>query len=67
MHEFSFKDNELYCEGVKVADVAKKVDTPFYLYSYGTLIDHYKKLKTAFRAVNPLISFLSTLQNSVIK
>ncbi|MCX5677881.1 MAG: diaminopimelate decarboxylase [Candidatus Omnitrophica bacterium] len=57
MHEFSFKDNEFYCEDIKVADIASKVDTPFYLYSYKTLIDHYKKLKTAFKPINPLISF----------
>ena len=57
MHEFSFKDNELYCEGIKVGDIAKKVQTPFYLYSYKTLVDHYKKLRSAFRPVRPLICF----------
>ena len=44
MHEFTFKNNELYCEGIKVSDVAKKVSTPFYLYSYKTLMDHYRKV-----------------------
>ncbi|MFH1190161.1 MAG: diaminopimelate decarboxylase [Candidatus Omnitrophota bacterium] len=57
MHEFSFRDNELYCEDIKVADIAAKVGTPFYLYSYATLIDHYEKLKAAFRPINPLIAF----------
>ncbi len=57
MHEFGFKDNELYCEGIKITDIAKTVDTPFYLYSYKTLVDHYKKLKTAFKPINPLIAF----------
>lgn len=57
MHEFTFKDNELYCENVKVSDVAKKVATPFYLYSYKTLIDHYRKLKAAFSPIRPLICF----------
>jgi len=57
MHEFKFKNNELYCENVKVRDIAKKVKTPFYLYSYKTLIDHYRKLKTAFRSIRPLICF----------
>ncbi len=57
MHEFTFKDNELYCEGIPVADIAKSVPTPFYLYSYKTLIDHYRKLKTAFGPVRPLICF----------
>ena len=57
MHEFSFKDNEFYCEDIKVADIASKVDTPFYLYSYKTLMDHYRKLKTAFKPINPIIAF----------
>jgi len=57
MHEFKFIDNELYCEKIKVSDIARKVPTPFYLYSYKTLIDHYRKLKDAFRPINPLICF----------
>jgi diaminopimelate decarboxylase len=57
MHEFNFKDNELYCENIKVADIAKSVATPFYLYSYKTLIDHYRKIKTAFRPIDPLVCF----------
>lgn len=65
MHEFTFKDNELYCEDVRVAQIAKKVPTPFYLYSYKTLIDHYRKLKTAFSSIRPLICF-SVKSNSNI-
>ncbi|MBU0605861.1 MAG: diaminopimelate decarboxylase [Candidatus Omnitrophica bacterium] len=57
MHEFSFRNNEFYCEDIKIADIAARVGTPFYLYSYKTLIDHYKKLKTAFQPIKPLISF----------
>jgi len=57
MHEFTFKDNELYCENVRVCDIARNVPTPFYLYSYKTLVDHYRKLKDAFSPVKPLICF----------
>ena len=57
MHEFTFKDNELYCENIKVSDIAKSVSTPFYLYSYKTLIDHYRKIKAAFSAIDPLVCF----------
>jgi diaminopimelate decarboxylase len=46
MHDFKFKKNELYCENVKVADVAKAVGTPFYLYSHNTLVDHLTKIQT---------------------
>ena len=65
MHEFTFKNNELYCENIKVSDVARKVVTPFYLYSYKTLIDHFRKLKTAFDPIKPLICF-SVKSNSNI-
>ena len=57
MHEFTFKNNELYCENVRVADIAKRVQTPFYLYSYKTLVDHYRKIEAAFRKIRPLICF----------
>ncbi len=57
MHDFKFKNNELYCESVKVSAVAKKVGTPFYLYSHATLVDHFKKIENAFASTNPLICF----------
>lgn len=57
MHEFKYRGNELYCEDVGIAGIAEKVGTPFYLYSYKTILDHYRKLKEAFGALNPLICF----------
>lgn len=57
MHQFRYKNNDLYCDSLKVEDIARKIPTPFYLYSYSTLIDHYDKLKTAFKKVKPLICF----------
>ena len=57
MHDFHFKNNELYCEDIKVADIARSVGTPFYLYSYKTLTDHFYKIQSAFAAVDPLICF----------
>lgn len=65
MHEFKFKNNELCCEGARVKDIAKSVPTPFYLYSHKTLIDHYKKIKSAFGPVRPLVCF-SVKSNSNI-
>jgi len=57
MREFKYIDNQLYCEAVKVEDLAKKFGTPLYAYSYHTLIDHFVKLKNAFRSINPLICY----------
>lgn len=57
MHDFRYKGNHLYCESVKIEDIAKNVPTPFYLYSYNTIIGHYRKIADAFRLVNPLICY----------
>jgi diaminopimelate decarboxylase len=57
MHDFRYKNNKLYCENIKVEDLAKKFGTPLYAYSYHTLIDHYLKLKSAFSPINPLICY----------
>lgn len=57
MHDFKYKNNELYCEAVKISDIARKVSTPFYLYSYNTLLGHFHKLEKAFRALNPIICY----------
>jgi diaminopimelate decarboxylase len=57
MDYFDYKENELYCEDIKVLDIAKKVETPFYLYSYKTMKEHFEKLKNAFAEINPLICF----------
>ena len=57
MHEFKYKGKYLYCEDLKVQDLAERFGTPLYIYSYHTLIDHFMKLKTAFRQINPLICY----------
>ena len=57
MHDFKYINNNLYCERVKVGDLAAKFGTPLYVYSYHTLIAHYLKLKEAFHKISPLICY----------
>lgn len=57
MHEFKYINNHLYCEKVKVADLAEKFGTPLYVYSYHTLIGHFIKLEKAFAEIKPLICY----------
>jgi diaminopimelate decarboxylase len=57
MHEFRYKNNNLYCEGARVEGLAKRFGTPLYLYSYNTLISHFLKLKSAFSSIRPLICY----------
>jgi diaminopimelate decarboxylase len=57
MHEFKYVGNYLYCEKVRVQDLARRFGTPLYVYSYHTLIGHFLKLQSAFAPVNPLICY----------
>lgn len=57
MHDFHYQDKELWCEDVPVAKIAKKVGTPFYLYSHRTLQNHFRVFDTAFSKVPHLTCF----------
>jgi len=57
MHEFKINNHQLYCEGVRVQNLAEKFGTPLYVYSYNTFIGHFLKLKKAFAPVKPLICY----------
>jgi len=57
MHEFKYKGSYLYCEDIRVRDLANRFGTPLYIYSYHTLIGHFVKLKIAFLEVEPLICY----------
>ncbi len=69
MHDFHVKNGELCCENIKVSTIAKSVGTPFYLYSYKTLTDHFLKIQRAFAPLNPIICFAmkSNGNSAVIK
>jgi diaminopimelate decarboxylase len=57
VHYFWYNKNKLYCEDVSVAEVAKKVGTPFYLYSQSTLERHFKVFDLAFGALPHLTCY----------
>jgi diaminopimelate decarboxylase len=57
MHHFQYRNNELYCEDVPVSRIAKDLGTPFYLYSYATLRQHFRAFDDAFSDVPHLTCF----------
>ena len=57
MHSFRYRDGHLYCEDVDLARVAEELGTPIYVYSAGTILDHYARLDTAFQSVDHLICY----------
>jgi len=57
MDDFRSKGGELYCEDTSVEAIADAVGTPAYVYSKHTLVDHFRRLRDAFSAVDPLIRY----------
>lgn len=67
MHDFEYRNGELYCEGVPVKTVAQRVGTPFYLYSSNTLMNHYRAFDKAYAGIPHLVCFaLKSNSNSAI-
>src|SRR5256884_2377153 len=57
MHSFRYRDGHLYCEDVDLARVAEGLGTPSYVYSAGTILDHYARLDTALQSLDHLICY----------
>ena len=48
MHLFTYKKGELYAEDVPVRKLAEQYGTPLYIYSYNTLLKHFRAYDEAF-------------------
>ncbi|MFH1847301.1 MAG: diaminopimelate decarboxylase [Candidatus Omnitrophota bacterium] len=57
MHDFHYKDKTFYCEDISLSDLTEQYSTPFYLYSHNTIMEHYRKIREAFKDVDPLVCF----------
>ncbi len=57
MHHFHFRNGELYAEEVPVREIAKRVGTPFYLYSAATLKRHFQVFDQAFARIPHLVCY----------
>ncbi|MDQ2823876.1 MAG: diaminopimelate decarboxylase, partial [Verrucomicrobiota bacterium] len=57
MHSFHYRDGKLYCEDVDLARVAHEFGTPVYIYSAGTILDHYRRLDAALAPLDHLICY----------
>jgi diaminopimelate decarboxylase len=57
MHEFSYRDGVLHCEGVDLAELAAQQDTPLYVYSATTIRDHYRRLDEALAGLDHRVCF----------
>ncbi len=57
MDRFEYKNGSLFCEGIAADELAARFGTPLYVYSRGTLEDHYDRLAAAFGELKPLICY----------
>ncbi|MEO6970958.1 MAG: diaminopimelate decarboxylase [Chthoniobacterales bacterium] len=57
MHSFHYRDRRLHCEDVDLEEVAAKIGTPAYVYSAGTIQDHYRRLEAALSGLDHEICY----------
>jgi diaminopimelate decarboxylase len=57
MHSFHYRDGEMFCENVALARAAEEFGTPLYVYSAGTILDHYRRLDAALASLDHLICY----------
>ena len=57
MHDFQYRQGELYCENVPIARIAKEVGTPCYVYSHHTLVRHLRAYDSAFQSIPHILAF----------
>jgi len=57
LHSFHYRDGQLYSEEVNLTEVAEKFGTPLYVYSAGTILDHYRRLNSALGELDHLICY----------
>src|SRR5215468_11583973 len=57
MHSFHYLDGRLYGEEVDLTRIAEEFGTPTYVYSAGTILDHYTRLDSALAPLDHLICY----------
>ena len=57
MHSFRYREGKLYCEDVDLTRAAEEFGTPLYIYSAGTILDHYTRLDAALAPLDHLICY----------
>jgi diaminopimelate decarboxylase len=63
---FVYKGTELYCENVKLADIAQKYGTPLYVYSADTIRKRVNNIKDALSDLPDVtISFAAKVNNNL--
>ena len=65
MNYFHYVNDDFWCEDVPVAKIAAEVGTPFYLYSYKTLSQHFQVFDESFSEVPHIICFAAKANSNM--
>ncbi|MCX7392986.1 MAG: diaminopimelate decarboxylase [Planctomycetales bacterium] len=65
MSQFQYRNGDLYCEDVSVANLAERFGTPLWIYSKAFLLGQLQQLQNAFAEVDPVICY-SVKANSTL-
>ncbi len=57
MDYFNYKKGKLFAENVAVEKIARRLGTPAYIYSKATFLEHFKRIKRAYRQIDTTICF----------
>ncbi|HOK95797.1 MAG TPA: diaminopimelate decarboxylase [Anaerohalosphaeraceae bacterium] len=57
MDSFIYKKGKLFVEGVDVTKIAQQVGTPVYIYSKATILDHLRKIQTAYAGIDTTVCY----------
>ncbi len=55
--QFIYRNDELYCEQVKIEDIINKVGSPVYIYSKKAVLDAYRNFEAAFAGIDHLVCY----------
>ncbi len=65
MDDFQYHGQNLFSEKIPVQKIASEVGTPFYLYSYNTILNHLHVFTNAFKEVEHLICFAEKANSNI--
>ncbi len=57
MHGFSYKNGSLFCENIDLSTLVAEHGTPLYVYSAGTILDHYTRLDAALGSTDHEVAY----------
>ncbi|HJN02082.1 MAG TPA: diaminopimelate decarboxylase [Nitrospinota bacterium] len=65
MDDFQYHGQELFLEKIPVQKIASEIGTPFYLYSYNTILNHLRVFTNAFKEIPHLICFAEKANSNI--